>query len=132
MQHDEIHRELSLQPHPHDILVEPAGAAAPGVADVCARLEGLQQGTASLLDTQDWATALLDAHVFPTRAEDDAGARTGEALMQLSMLERLPLSAATLAAMRDFVRGQIGWGAWMHALRASAPPLPGGPPARRR
>ncbi|MFT4975376.1 MAG: hypothetical protein ACI8S6_001263 [Myxococcota bacterium] len=113
---ESILRELAEQPAPHDLLVEGLAASAPTAAEVVAVLRGLDAGTEDVVVVAAWAEAQLSQHLFPPADEDDSLARIGEALMQLSMLERLPMTAPQRAALTKLVRGEEGWEGWMVAL----------------
>lgn len=112
-----MHHHPMLQPSPHDELVEPPDPPAPSLAAVQQQISALRGGLADAAAVVEWAEAVLAQHLFPTADEDDAQARLGEAVMQLSMLDRVPLADHQLATLQGFLAGAHGWSAWMAALR---------------
>lgn len=112
-----MHHHPALQPSPHDELVEPPETPPPDAAAVLGWLRALRDGDRPPEEAIAWAEATLARHLFPTPEEDDAGARLGEAVMQLSMLDRVPLTDHQLHTLCAFVAGQRSWSAWMAALR---------------
>lgn len=119
---DAIHAELSGQPNPPDHLVEHLPPSPPTPQDVASRVRSLLQGEVSAAAVQDWADALVAQHVFPPATSADPLARTGEALLQLSTLDRLPLGAPALEALVAFLCDRLSWSGWLSALAAVPPP----------
>lgn len=118
---DALLAELHGQPSPHDLLVERPPQPPPSPREVAGRVRSLLQGEVSADSVRDWADEQVAQHLFPPPASGEPLARTGEALLQLSMLDRLPLDTPVLEALVAFLCDQLSWSGWLEALAAVPP-----------
>ncbi len=98
---------------------EPPAVELPTRRQVSAMLAAWEEGSCTDARIRDWAARLVGAVDLPSHP-DAVGACRAEVLLQLAMLERVPLSPRDVPAVRRFLRTR-DWGEWFALVaRASA------------
>ena len=93
---------------------EPPAAELPDARAMASMLASWEEGAVSDRRVQRWAERLVAAVDLPSHPEHE-GACRAEVLLQLAMLDRVPLTRADVPAIRRFLRTR-DWSAWFERL----------------
>lgn len=102
-------RRLSIARPP-----EPPGEDLPDERSMASMLAAWEQGTVGDRQVQRWAERFVAGVDLPSHP-DDEGACRAEVLLQLAMLDRVPLTRADVPVLRRFLRTR-DWAAWFARL----------------